>query len=129
MTINVRVSKTYRDVRISSDPNEQILDTEFNSFNIVKIGRGTITTTPGTPNSFRESHGLSFVPLAFGFAKPYDSEESIPPNTTFDTVGYQDTRFISIGADKNEVILTFETSIFASADTVVFVYFLFSLPL
>lgn len=69
MTYIVAVSKIGKRVD-STDPNDFIFHSSYNTFKIVLEGTKSVTLAAATNNqSFTQAHGLRFIPLVDAFAK------------------------------------------------------------
>ena len=65
----------------STNPNDFIFHSSYNSFKIVAEGTKVVTLAGATANqSFTEPHGLSFIPLIAGFAKRTGASQVFLPN-------------------------------------------------
>lgn len=76
----VKVAKIGKNA-FSTNPNDFIFHSDYNSFKIVAEGTKVITLAGATANqSFTEPHGLSFIPLIAGFAKRTGASQVFLPN-------------------------------------------------
>lgn len=65
----------------STDPNDFIFHSSYNTFKIVLEGTKSITLAASTNNqSFTQAHGLRFIPLMDGFAKRSGVNQVFKPN-------------------------------------------------
>lgn len=76
----VALAKIGRNV-FSSDPNDFIFNSLYNTFKIVLEGTKSITLLASTNNqTFSQAHGLGFVPLVDAFAKRTSAAQVFKPN-------------------------------------------------
>lgn len=74
-------SKQGKNVLTSSDPNDFIFHSDYNTFKIIVQATKSITLAASTSNqSFTQAHGLSFIPLVTGFARVSGEDNVFMPN-------------------------------------------------
>lgn len=121
MTYVVKVAKIGKNVD-STDPNDFIFHSSYNTFKIIVEGTKSITLAASTDNqSFTQAHGLGFVPLPAAFAKRSGVSQVFLPNGIDvelwgATLGFTgDIRFNYITADATNITFNFNN---AKASTV-----------
>jgi hypothetical protein len=111
----VKVAKIGKDIR-STDPNDFIFHSEYNTFKIILEGTKTVTLVASTSNqTFTEAHGFEFfIPLVSAFAKRSGVAQVFSPNgvdvETFGAVaGFSgDIKFNYVATDNNNIIFNFD---------------------
>lgn len=68
MSIVFKVSKSGKDVS-STDPNDFIMHSDYNSFQILSEGVRTGQTVNSDPKTFTIAHNLGWIPAVMAFAK------------------------------------------------------------
>jgi hypothetical protein len=68
MNIKFKVSKSGKDVS-STNPNDFIMHSDYNSFQILAEGKQTGQSVNADPKTFTIAHGLSWIPAVMAFAK------------------------------------------------------------
>jgi hypothetical protein len=82
MTQVVAVSKIGMDVEESTDPNDFVFHSEYNTFKIILEGTKQVTLAASTSNqSFTQAHFLDFIPLMTAFAKEPSKDQVFLPNS------------------------------------------------
>lgn len=116
MTQVVKVAKIGADAG-STDPNDFIFHSSYNTFKIIKSGTKTATLLASTNNqSFTAQHFLDFIPLPAAFAKQDSVNQVFLPNATdVDLWGPKlgftgNVRFNHVSADVTNVIFNFDNS-------------------
>lgn len=115
---------------LSTDPNDFVFHSLYNTFNILASDEEEITVNAGVTNQqYTIPHGLSFTPLVTAFAKENGVDQVIAPNTENITnahpvAGFFTTglKFISVESDATNIYVKFSNSGF-SAKTVKIRYF------
>ena len=111
------VSKKTKDVS-STDPNDHIFNSEYNTFKIIKSGIKNITLAATTNGQlFYQPHILSCIPLVTAFAKQSGYSHVFSPNSSniymygskagIITTG---VTFVSIGTNSTNIIFKFDNS-------------------
>lgn len=72
------VSKQGKNVLTSTDPNDFIFHSDYNSFQILDSGTLTSQTVDADPKTFTYTHNLGYIPAAFAFAKYPDGYTAMP---------------------------------------------------
>ncbi len=81
MTQIIAVAKIGNNVLTSTNPNDFVFHSEYNTFKIILESTKSITLAAATNNqSFTQAHGLSFIPLVHGFAKSSGISRVFLPN-------------------------------------------------
>lgn len=101
----------------STDPNDFIFHSSYNTFKIVLEGTKNITLAAATNNqSFTQAHGLRFIPLVDAFAKRSSASQVFRPNgidveNWFADVGWiGDVTFNFISADATNITFNFSNA-------------------
>ncbi len=112
------VAKIGKNAETSTDPNDFIFHSDYNTFKIIREDTLIVALAASTNNqSFVQSHGLGFIPLATAFAKESGKNQVFLLNS--DNVdlwgpklGWTSTgvRFNFIETDINQVIFNFDNS-------------------
>jgi len=80
MTRIVALAKLTKNV-FSTDPNDFIFNSLYNTFKIVVEGTKSVTLAASTNNqTFSQAHGLGYVPLVDAFAKRTSASQVFKPN-------------------------------------------------
>lgn len=73
---------------LSTDPNDFVFHSSYNTFKIIVEGTKSITLAASTDNqTFSQPHGLFFIPLVTAYAIQTGVDQVFPPNT-FNCTGY-----------------------------------------
>lgn len=81
MTNILAVGKIGKDALRSTNPNDFIFHSEYNTFKLIAEATKSITLAASTNNqSFTEPHGFGFIPLVTAFAKTGGVARVFPPN-------------------------------------------------
>lgn len=113
----VKVAKIGKSVE-SSDPNDFIFHSQYNTFKIIREATRDITLLASTTNqSFTEPHKIDlFIPLVSAFAKRSGSSQVFLPNgvdiETFSAgSGFDgDVKFNYISTDSTNIIFNFDNN-------------------
>jgi len=113
----VAIAKIGKDVR-STNPNDFIFHSLYNTFKIIKQATITVTLAASTSNqSFTDAHGQKFIPVAAAFAKESGVSQVFIPNSDDVNIwgsklGWVSTgvRFNYVAADATNVIFNFDNS-------------------
>lgn len=127
MSHAVRVAKIGKRAD-SSDPNDFIFHSDYNTFKIVVEGILPITHN-GSPATqiFTYEHGLKFIPLSSAFIKVSGETQAYPPNgygvvtATAKALVSNGVEFDYVEADKTNVYFSITTS---SSKTIDIKYYL-----
>ena len=111
----VKVSKIGKDVR-STDPNDFIFHSDYNTFKIILEGTKQVTLDASTADqTFTEAHGFnSFVPLISAFAKDTTlSQVFLPNGVNVELYGAKlgavgDVKFNYVATDPTNMIFNFD---------------------
>ena len=81
MTQVIKVAKIGKSTN-STNPNDFIFHSEYNTFKIIAEGTKTVNHdgSPAT-QTFTQAHGLSFIPLVSAFIKVVGESLVYPPNS------------------------------------------------
>lgn len=81
MTKVVAVAKIGKDVFESTDPNDFVFHSSYNTFKIILEGIKSVSLSASTNNqTFTQSHGLGYIPLVTAFAKESGQSRVFLPN-------------------------------------------------
>jgi hypothetical protein len=102
----------------STDPNDFIFHSGYNTFKIIKEGTKSVTLTASTLNQyFTESHGFdTFVPLVSAFAKRSGVAQVFLPNgVDVETYGAKvgflgDIKFNFVATNSDEIVFNFDNN-------------------
>lgn len=72
------VSKQGKDVLTSTNPNDFIFNSDYNSFQILSSGTLTAQSVDADPKTFTLAHNLGYIPATFAFAKYPDGFVAMP---------------------------------------------------
>jgi len=87
MNQTVKVAKIGKNA-LSTNPNDFIFHSSYNTFKIVVEGTKAVTLAASTNNqTFSQPHGLFFIPLVTAFAIESGEDQVFAPNT-FNCTGY-----------------------------------------
>ena len=111
----VKVAKIGKDVR-STDPNDFIFHSDYNTFKIILEGTKQVTLDASTADqTFTEAHGFnSFVPLISAFAKDTTlSQVFLPNGVNVELYGAKlgavgDVKFNYVATDPTNMIFNFD---------------------
>lgn len=78
MSIVFKISRTGKDVTDSTDPNDFIFDSTYNTFKIIDEGIESTKSVSSNPTTFTVAHGQSSTPAFFAFAKFPDGYIALP---------------------------------------------------
>lgn len=125
------ITKKGKDVIKTTDPNDFIFHSNFNTLKIISEATYSSSVNASTTTIFSVTHGLSYIPLVHGFAKFNDWDYAIPPNEEiFLTLGSSavQVRFNYIEADSTKVYFSITNSTGSSRSFSIRYYF-FEVPL
>lgn len=122
----VKVAKIGKDAR-STDPNDFIFHSSYNTFKIVKEATYSFTIPANTiGEAYGENHGLNFIPMVTAFLKESGVPQVIAPNTmNVDfwgaKAGWFDTglRFNSVRVDSEAISFLIDNTDDAAKDITV----------
>lgn len=123
MTQVIKVAKIGKDIR-STDPNDFIFHSDYNTFKIIQEATKSITLAASTANqTFTQAHNLEHIlPLVSAFAKRSGVSQVFAPNG-FDVetygakAGYDgDVRFNYVASDETNVIFNFDNDKVTTVD-------------
>lgn len=116
MTQLVKVAKIGKSAN-STDPNDFIFHSLYNTFKIIEEGSKSITLAASTANQiFSEPHNLSFLPLVTAFAKRDSASQVFLPNgVDVELYGANDgfsgdITFNYVSTDSNNVLFNFSNA-------------------
>ena len=69
MTQQIRVAKSGKDALTSTNPNDFIFHSEYNTFKILLEGGLSAQTVDADPKTFSVAHGQSSIPSVYAIAK------------------------------------------------------------
>ena len=112
------VSKIGINAELTTDPNDFIFHSDYNTFKIVVEGTKDITLAASTNNqSFTQAHNQNFIPLVSAFAKESSLAQIFLPNSDNvdlfgPTIGWSSTgvRFNYVATDVNNIIFNFNNT-------------------
>lgn len=115
MSQSVRVAKRGESA-LSTDPNDFVFHSDYNTFKIIDVGTKEITLAASTANqSFTVTHLRSFIPLVAAFAKENSRDQIFLPNGTNVTfygvkAGFSgsDVIFNYVSADADYITFNFD---------------------
>ncbi len=113
----VKVAKIGKSA-FSSDPNDFIFHSSYNTFKIILEATKSITLAASTNSqTFTQEHGLSFIPVASAFAIEEGKEQVFLPNSDNISLwgrklGWVSTgvRFNFIATDSTYIIFNFDNT-------------------
>ena len=123
----VKVAKIGKNALTSTDPNDFIFHSDYNTFKIIDTGTVDFTIAASSAEEETLAHNLNYIPLVNAFMSVDTNEEVICANENFDTIGYRDLSFISVSADSTNIIFKITNNI-ASQVEVHFRYYIFEVP-
>ena len=116
MTQVVKVAKIGKSAD-STDPNDFIFHSDYNTFKIIIQGTTNITLLASTNNqSFTQKHNLDFIPLVSAFAKRSGTDYVFLPNGVgVDAYGAKagalgDITFNYISTDNTNITFNFDNT-------------------
>jgi hypothetical protein len=116
MTNVIKVAKIGKSTN-STNPNDFVFDSSFNTFKIIKEGVLDIALVANTDNqSFTVAHDQSFIPLVSAFAKSAYRDQVFSPNgIDVELYGPKagiigDIRFNYVETDSDDIIFNFDYS-------------------
>lgn len=119
----VKVAKIGKSIN-STDPNDFIFHSDYNTFKIIEEGTINVTLLASTADqSFTQAHGLnSFIPLMSAFAKRAGVDQVFLPNgVDIETYGAGagfdgDIKFNYIATDPTNMIFNFDNDKVTNVD-------------
>mgnify|MGYP007071616201 CR=1 FL=1 len=113
----VKVAKIGKSI-LSTDPNDFIFHSSYNTFKIIRESTKNITLSASTNNqSFTEAHNInSFLPLVSAFAKRSGVSQVFLPNgvdveTFTGGAGFSgDIKFNYVATDSTNIIFNFDNA-------------------
>ena len=126
----VKIARIGKDAR-STDPNDFIFHSAYNTFKIIEEATKEVTLAASTNDqTFTQAHGLLFIPLVTAFAIETGVDHVFLPNSVNKDLwgpklGWTSTgaQFNYIAADIDNVIFNFNNTV-ASEKTINIRYFL-----
>lgn len=79
MTYLMAVSKSGKNAKTATNPNDFIFHSEYNTFKILSTGTLTNQTVSADPSTFQIAHGKSYTPMVAAFAE-FPSGHILLPN-------------------------------------------------
>lgn len=108
----------------STDPNDYIMHSDYNSFQIIGEGSATGQTVNADPKTFTIAHGLSYIPAVFAFAKYPDGYVTTPgAGQRGSALGYQRRFYLQV--DATNIYLVFYQGVSGNYN-VDYKYFIFN---
>ncbi len=113
----VKVAKIGKDA-LSTDPNDFIFHSSYNTFKIILEGTKVVTLVASTNNqSFTQAHGLDFIPVITAFAKETGIDQIFLPNSVNVNLfgvklGWTSTgaKFNYVASDLTNIIFNFDNT-------------------
>lgn len=126
MTMQIRVAKTGKNAKTSTDPNDFIFHSDYNTFKIISQGTLTSQTVNADPTTFSVAHNQSATPTVFAFAiMAADDVISLPREVSY---AGELQRYWELDVDDANIYFVFYKG--ASANyTANIQYFVFEAPL
>lgn len=78
MPAKIMVAKSGKNVFTSTNPNDYIFHSDYNTFKILATGKLTSQSVTGSPTTFTFAHGQSSIPAVYAFAKFADGYTALP---------------------------------------------------
>ena len=118
-----KVAKIGKDAG-SSDPNDFVFHSDYNTFKIIAEGTKTVTLLASTANqTFAEAHGLdSFIPILTAFAKRDGVAQVFAPNgVDVESYGVRDgfdgdIKFNYVATNATNMIFNFDNDKVSTVD-------------
>jgi hypothetical protein len=131
MTQVVKVAKIGKSAD-STDPNDFIFHSDYNTFKIISEGTKVVSLTASTNNqSFTQAHGLEFIiPLVSAFAKRTGVNQVFLPNgvdieTYGSTIGFDgDITFNYVTTDSANITFNFDNAKISAVEVTIKYYLL-----
>jgi len=79
----IAIAKATKDVLTSTDPNDFIFHSDYNTFKIIAEGLLTTQTVDANPKTFTFAHSQGQVPVFYAFAEFPDGKVAMPDNHDF----------------------------------------------
>jgi len=123
------VSKATKNVLTATNPNDFIFHSSYNTFKIVAQGIYTNQSVNASTKTFTLTHGLSYTPTFYAFAKFPDGKATVPNSSDYTTKYNVSTGYgnFSLEADATTVYFIFTRN--SATYSVDFKYYLFESPL
>src|SRR3990167_5165707 len=83
MTFEIRIAKSGKNALTSTDPNDFIFHSKYNTFKILKEDTLLSQSVTGDPTTFQIAHGQSIIPAVFAFAKYPDGKVALPQENDY----------------------------------------------
>jgi len=106
MATIMAISKAGKDVLNSTDPNDFIFHSAYNTFKIISEPIYTGLTVDADPKTFTYAHGQSGIPAVYAFAKFPDGYVTVPMGKERADVFPYD-RYYNVEIDSTNVYLIF----------------------
>jgi hypothetical protein len=87
MTNIIAISKSTKNVITSTNPNDFIFHSSYNTFKILAEGSITSQTVNANPKTFTVSHGLDYAPNFYAFCKFPDGKTALSGPLSFNFLG------------------------------------------
>src|SRR3990167_1737200 len=107
MTKIIAVAKSGKDVLTSTDPNDFIFHSDYNTFKILLEGTLLTQTVDADPKTFSVAHGQDAAPAFYAFAKFPDGKVAMPDNFAFITQGGSSVGQFTVEADATNLYFIF----------------------
>lgn len=129
MTQIIAVSKQDKNVLESTDPNDFIFHSEYNSLKIIAEGIFNQDVPAFTTDTYSFSHGLSYIPLVEGFCKVDAEDYAVCPYEGMDINVFPYVYYFDfIGSDDSNIYVRLTNSD-VSSHTFSIKYYIFEVPL
>lgn len=135
MTNTFRVAKTTKNAVTSTDPNDFIFHSDYNTFKILAEGSLTSQTVNAYPKTFTLAHGQSFTPNFFAFCKFPDGKVATPNSNDYTAYPFGDVGYGNFNAevDATNIYFMFTAPIVAGTGStgynVDLKYYIFEVPI
>lgn len=127
MAIQVSMTKQGKNVLTETDPNNFIINTNYNTFKIISSGTSTGNTVNSDPKVFTLAHGQSGIPGIFAFAKFPDGYTTLP-NGKEKSDTHPVERYWLVSVDSTNIRFTFYKGSSANYNVDIS-YYIFEVPL
>ena len=85
MTQTIRVTKEGKDVLTSTNPNDFIFNSDYNTFKIIDTRTLLAQTVAADPTTITQPHGQDYIPAIMAFAKFPDGYATLPGSWNSDS--------------------------------------------
>lgn len=124
MAFKFIVTKQGKEALESTNPNDFIMHSDYNAFQIIAEGVVTAQTVDADPKTFTVAHNLGYIPAAFAFAKfPDGFVAAVGTGQRGSSLGYQRRFYLQV--DDTNIYLIFYQGVSGNYD-VSFKYYIFN---